>query len=92
MLVKLPADERLKQLGFVLIKQDDLVGYLVYENPDDDHCVELDYNGEGWFIHSGSMSKIKDYDGVEIREPMGMSYEECKAFLDKIDEMKSKWK
>lgn len=88
----LAVDERLKQLGFVLIKQDDLFGYLVYENPVDDHCVELDYNGEEWFVHSGSMSKIKDYYGVEIREPMGMTYEECKAFLDKIDELKSKWK
>lgn len=92
MLVKLPADERLKQLGFVLIEQDDLVGCLIYENPDDDHYVELDYSGEEWFIYSGSMSKIKDYDGVEIREPMGMKYEECKAFLDKIDEMKPTWK
>ena len=92
MLVKLSADEQLKQLGFSLIAQDDLVGYLVYENPDDDHHMELDYDGEEWFIHSGSMSKIKDYDGVEIREPMGMKYEECKAFLDKIDEMKSLWK
>lgn len=92
MLVKLPADERLTELGFVLMEQDDLVGYLVYENPDDDHRVELDYDGEQWFIHSGSMSKIKDYDGVEIREPMGMTYEECKAILDKIDEMRSKWK
>ena len=92
MLVKPLADDRLKQLGFVLIKQDDLVGYLAYENPDDDHHVELDYDGEKWFIRSGSMSKIKDYDGVEIREPMGMKYEECKAFLDKIDEMKSLWK
>lgn len=92
MLVKLTADEKLKQLGFVLIKQDNLVGYLVYENPDDDHCVELDFDGKEWFIHSGSMSKIQDYYGVEIREPMGIKYEECKAFLDKIDEMKSKWK
>ena len=92
MLVKLPADERLTELWFVLMEQDDLVGYLVYENPDDDHHVELDYDGKEWFIHSGSMSKIKDYYGVEIREPMGMTYEECKAFLDKIDEMRSKWK
>ena len=92
MLVKLPVDERLTELGFVLMEQDDLVGYLVYENPDDDHHVELDYDGKEWFRHSGSMSKIKDYDGVEIREPMGMTYEECKAFLDKIDGMRSKWK
>lgn len=92
MLVKPTADERLMQLGFVLIEQDNQVGYLVYENPDDDHHVELDYNGEEWFIHSGSMSEIKDYDGVGIREPMGMKYEECKAFLDKIDELKSTWK
>lgn len=92
MLVKLPADEMLMEIGFVLMEQDDLVGYLVYENPDDDHHVELDYDGEQWFIRSGSMSKIKDYYGVEIREPMGMTYEECKAFLDKIDEIRSKWK
>ena len=30
--------------------------------------------------------------GVEIREPMGMKYEERKAFLGKIDELKSTWK
>lgn len=51
--------------------------------------MELDYNGEEWFIHSGSISKIKDYDGVEIREPMGMKYDECKAFLEKIEELKN---
>lgn len=92
MLIKPQADERLRQLGFMLIEKDNRVGYLVYENPDDDHHVELDYDGEEWFIHSGSMSKIKDYDGVEIREPMGMKYEECEAFLGKIDELKSTWK
>ena len=87
MLVNLPADERLKQLGFFLVKQDDLCGYLIYENPIEDHRVELDYDGEEWFIHSGSISKIGDYDSVEIREPMGMKYNECKLFLAKIDEL-----
>ena len=89
MLVDLPADERLKQLGFFLVKQDDLCGYLIYENPIEDHRVELDYDGEEWFIHSGSISKIGDYDGVEIREPMGMKYDECKLILEKIEELKN---
>ena len=71
MLVNLPADEKLKQLGFFLVKQDDLCGYLIYENPIEDHRIEL------------------DYDDVEIREPMGMKYDECKLILEKIDELKN---
>lgn len=87
MLVNLPADERLEQLGFFLVKQDDLCGYLIYENQIEDHRIELDHDGEEWVIHSESISKINDYYGVEIREPMGMKYDECKLILAKIEEL-----
>lgn len=85
-------DERIKDLGFELVEQDNLVCYLVYENKKDDHKVEIDFNGEEFFLHSGSLYESKDWYGNITHEPMGMTYEECKAFLDKIDEMRSKWK
>ena len=85
-------DERLKELGFELIKQDDACGIAIYEKVDDDHRVELNDCGEEFFIHSTTISEDYDDFGQLFRRPMGMSYDECKAFLDKIEELKRVWK
>ena len=86
------ADEKLKTLGFELVAQYDTVGTLIYENKEDDQRVELNYDGDDWLIHSYTISEYTDWYGNLFNRPIGMKYEECKAFLDKIDEMKDIWK
>ena len=81
------ADDKLKRLGFELFKKDDIIGYLVYENRNADHQVELDWDESEWIIHSSSISLMKDWYGQDERRPMGLICDECEAFLLKIKEL-----
>ena len=81
-------DKRIEELGFKLTDENMKFGYIVYENEAADQRVELNYNGEIWLIYSASKSMHDDFYGDQIREPRGMTYEECKAFLDNIEELK----
>lgn len=81
----MPVDEKIKELGFELIEQNDEFGYLKYENEEEEHCVVIYFSDSQYFIGSHTTY------GGEYNEPVAMTYDECKAFLDKIDEMKSVW-
>lgn len=82
-------DDRLKELGFELISHHDHIRSFTYENKEADQRVTIEYVGGGdWIIHSKTISEDKDWYGNLFHSPVGMTYEECKAFLDKIDELK----
>ena len=81
------ADDKLNRLGFKLVKRDDNIGFLIYENRNADHRVELDLSSSEWVIHSTSISLMTDWYGQGERRPMGLMYDECEAFLLKIKEL-----
>lgn len=63
-------------------------GYAVYVNEEDDQRVEISFDGDRWIIYSETLSEQLDYYWHMYRSPIGMTYEECEAFLNKIDELK----
>ena len=85
-------DKRIEELGFKIDEIDDVCGYITYYKKEDDQRVELYFTDDKWLILSESLSPYcGEYCDIH-REPLGMTYEECKAFLDKIDELKETWK
>ena len=85
---KMKADERLEELGFKLKSYSEEIGSWVYENTYDDHRVEICDDGDEYVIHSQSISTYKDWMGESCPLPMGLKYNEIKAFMDKIEELK----
>ena len=85
-------DKRIEELGFKIDKIDNICGYITYYKEEDDQRVELYFTGDRWLILSESLSLYHDeYCGI-YHKPRGMTYEECKVFLDKIDELRVIWK
>lgn len=82
------ADNKLQSLGFVLTNYSDECGYRVYENECEDHQVEIDFDGEDWLVQSSTISTHDDWYGHPYTEPMGLTCEELKAFMEKIEELK----
>lgn len=82
------ADDKLKELGFELKEVVENGGYAVYVNEKDDQRVEISFDGDRWIIYSETLSEQLDYYGHTYRSPIGMTYEECEALLNKIDELK----
>lgn len=82
------ADDKLKELGFELKEVIENGGYAVYVNEEDDQRVEISFDGDRWIIYSETLSEQLDYYGHKYRSSIGMTYEECEAFLNKIDELK----
>lgn len=82
------ADNKLKELGFELKCNDSTCGYWTYENVNDDQRVDITYDGEDWFINSETISTERDWFGNEQSRPIGLKYEEVKAFMELIDELK----
>lgn len=80
-------DEKLKMLGFELVRTEPRAGYAVYENEQDDQRVEISLAGNRPIIYSETISEERDYYGHPYHSPMGMTEEEFRAFLDKIDEL-----
>lgn len=81
-------DNKLLKLGFVSVIDNNKCGSWVYENMGDDQHVDIDFDGENWFVHSSSISTQKDWYGNDYHEPVALSYEDMKAFMDKIEELK----
>lgn len=81
-------DNKLQELGFVLTDHDDMAGYWVYENEESDQRVDISFNSEHWLVASGTISTHDDWYGNPQNEPMGLTYEELKVFMEKIEELK----
>lgn len=65
--------------------------YAVYVNEEDDQRVEISFDGNRWIVYSETLSEQLDYYGHTYRSPIGITYEECEEFLNKIDELKDMW-
>lgn len=78
------ANERLKELGFVMVGDDPQIGAWVYMNVEDDHKVEICWDGNDWVIHSKTISTNAGY-----HDPMGLLLDEVKAFMEKVEELKT---
>ena len=86
------ADGRLQELGFALIECNDVAGYWVYENGESDQHVEINFDGEDWFVGSKSITTQNDWVGCPYHEHMALRYDEMKAFMDKVEELKRRYK
>lgn len=78
----------LEDLGFKLVKYDEILCYRIYENEDHDHRINISYDGEVWHIYSVSTVSDKDWYGNPYYESMGMTLEETQACLNMIEDFK----
>ncbi|MBO5319002.1 MAG: hypothetical protein J6B01_04845 [Ruminococcus sp.] len=78
------ADEKLKELGFELVRDESYIGAWIYHNPGDDHLVEINDDVDDWFLHSVTIST-----NAGQHDPMGLTLTEIQAFIEKIEELKT---
>lgn len=78
----------LEDLGFKLVKYDEILHYRIYENEAHDHRIDISYDGEDWYIYSVSTIADQDWYGNPYYEAMGMTLEETQACLNMIEEFK----
>lgn len=81
-------DERIEDLGYKLVSHNDIAGIFIYESQDNDQRVCL-------FIsktHEAETGGVLYTETISIHEnqtmPTGLSFAECRAFLDKADEIR----
>lgn len=86
-------DLAIKQIGYELVKHDDILNIFVYENKCEDQrvIIEVDTSPDGdlndYILHSMTISEYTDYYGHLYNEPMGLSHLEMTLFLAKIEEL-----
>ena len=78
----------LEDLGFKLVKYDEIFHCRIYENEDQDHRIDITYDREDWYIYSVSITADQDWYGNPYYEAMGMTFEEMQACLNMIEEFK----
>lgn len=80
-------DERIEYLGYKLVSQNDITGIFIYENRHDDQRVCLRITKAPGAETRGVLYT----ETISIHEnrtmPIGLSFAECRAFLDKADEI-----
>lgn len=86
-------DERIKNFGYELVGHDGMTGLFRYENLDNNQRVCLVINPHGpknsGIIYTETMSTKKNFLGKNTTMSIGMSLAECRAFLDKADEIRN---
>lgn len=82
-------DNKIQELGFTLVKYDDKIGFWLYENIKDDQRVEINFDGDDWYIHSKTISTLKNFMGDRYHECLALRYDEMKVFMNKIEELKT---
>lgn len=95
------ADKEIIKLGFELVETYDDGDGLIYENKEEDHRVQIEvdtgvdtdintYDTQDcpYILFSESISTEQDWFGHEYNERMGLTYDEMKAFMSKIEELK----
>lgn len=82
-------NKKIEELGFKLIKCNKTCGILIYENKAAEHTIEINWTDEDEEIYLYSYHDDLDDFGHKVTYSMGMTSEECRAFLAKMDEIKS---
>lgn len=80
-------DERIEYFGYKLVSKNDITGIFIYENQDNDQRVCLCITKAPGAETRGVLYT----ETISIHEnrtmPIGLSFAECRAFLDKADEI-----
>lgn len=83
-------NKKIEELGFKLIECNKTCGILIYENKAEEHTIEINWTDEEVYLYS-RYDDLDDF-GHKVTYSMGMTSEECRAFLAKMDEIKSSLK
>ena len=85
-------DKQIEAMGYEEHVIDLCLGYIVYENKEQDHevTIEWDDEDENCHIFSQTITREKDWFGHTYQMPMGLSIRESDIFIAKIDEMRHK--
>lgn len=81
-------DERIEDFGFKLVSHNDITGIFIYENQDYNQRVYLAMNSPGAETRGGLYTETISIHENRIM-PIGLSFAECRAFLDKADEIRN---
>lgn len=90
-------DERIEDLGYKLVSYNNIIGTFIYENQDNNQRVHLfittapgaETRG---VLYTETISTTRNFLGKNTTMPIGLSFAECRAFLDKADEIKNSMK
>lgn len=81
-------DERIEDFGYKLVSHNNITGIFIYENQDYNQRVYLTMNSPG-----AETRGVLYTETISIHEnrtiPIGLSFAECRAFLDKADEIRN---
>lgn len=82
-------DERIEDFGFKLVSYNDTTGIFTYENHDNNQRVWLLVT-KPYVAETSGVLYTETISTHENRTmPIGLSFAECRAFLDKADEIRN---
>ena len=82
-------DKKIEELGFKVVEYDKTCNILLYENKAAEHTIEINWGDKNEEVYLYSYHDDLDDFGHKVTYSMGMTSEECRAFLAKMDEIKS---
>lgn len=82
-------DKKIEELGFKVVEYNKTCGILLYENKAAEHTIEINWSDKNEEVYLYSYHDDLDDFGHKVTYSMGMTSEECRAFLAKMDEIKS---
>ena len=82
-------DKKIEELGFKVVEYNKTCGILLYENKAAEHIIEINWTDKSEEVYLYSYHDDLDDFGHKVTYSMGMTSEECRAFLAKMDEIKS---
>ena len=85
-------DKKIEKLGFKVVEYNKTCNILIYENKAAEHTIEINWSDKNEEVYLYSYHDDLDDFGHKVTYSMGMTSEECRAFLAKMDEIKSSLK
>ena len=82
-------DKKIEELGFKVVEYNKTCNILIYENKAAEHTIEINWADKSEEVYLYSYHDDLDDFGHKVTYSMGMTSEECRAFLAKMDEIKS---
>lgn len=82
-------DKKIEELGFKVVEYNKTCGIIIYENKAAEHTIEINWTDKSEEVYLYSYHDDLDDFGHKVTYSMGMTSEECRAFLAKMDEIKS---
>lgn len=82
-------DKKIEKLGFKVVEYNKTCNILIYENKAAEHTIEINWSDKNEEVYLYSYHDDLDDFGHKVTYSMGMTSEECRAFLAKMDEIKS---